>query len=300
MTFEAAPLSLLTQKSRVRLGIRHDNTLVTVFGNNDSPWLFEDVFIRPISSVGGLLSYITTDFGFVLRRIGWPHGPKDARVHKQFLLIFDELRGDLVQDLCALLEVQKEDIKRANPPKLEVCSHGLGGALATLCALWFATMWPHAEITCVTLGSPKVGNGHFAHEFLGRSNVKCYRLVVESDPFASMPYGGDYRGAPGWQHVGTEIRLSQYDKDLGVLERTFHMAGRFSELFVKGKDAIEVVVIYLGVYVGAWMFYWFLKGFELLLTVSVHGPRVYIASFEGLVESLLEEKGDPGEMNTCN
>jgi hypothetical protein len=294
--FEAGPSSFLTQKSRVHLGIRHDNTLVTVFSNYDSPWLYEDLLIRP-TSMHGFLSYVTTDFRFGLRRIEWPWGPEDAWVHEHFLLIFDMLRDDLVEHICALLAVRKEDIESAKPQKVEVCGHGLGGALATLCALWCATLWPDAEITCVTLGSPKVGNKHFADEFRRRSNVRCYRLVMESDPFSSMPYGDGYRGAPTWQHVGKEICIPRYEmnhKASGILEEIFHMAGDLSEVFIdKVSAAAEAPVVYLGLYFRFWMFYWLLKGCQLLLTVSVHGPRVYITSFQGLVETIARQGGVP-------
>ncbi|KAG7403099.1 Phospholipase A1-II 3 [Fusarium oxysporum f. sp. raphani] len=70
---------------------------------------------------------------------------------------------------------------------IEVCGHSLGEALATLCALWCSIRWPMVPITCLTIGSPKVGDAGFAQAFRRRNNITCYRLVIPSDPVPKVP-----------------------------------------------------------------------------------------------------------------
>ncbi|KAH7159367.1 Alpha/Beta hydrolase protein, partial [Fusarium sp. MPI-SDFR-AT-0072] len=180
-TFEAKGPSILSQNTRVHLGIHEEQTVVVVFSGYDAPWLYEDWFIRP-SSLYGLLCYVVTDIRFSLRRIEWDDGPRNVWVHKHYLFTFNKLRDDLLKHICNLLE----GTRGADRTMIQVCGHGLGGALATLCALWCAIQWKDAKITCVTLGSPMVGDKSFADEFV-RRGITCHRLVIESDPFATMP-----------------------------------------------------------------------------------------------------------------
>ncbi|KAL6408082.1 lipoxygenase [Ilyonectria robusta] len=211
------------------------------------------------------------------------------------------LRDDLLEHIRNLLE----GTKRAEPTKIQVCGHGLGGALATLCALWCAIQWKDANITCVTLGSPKVGDDSFANEF-ARRGIDCYRLVIESDPFAAMPYVRRYRGTPAWQHVGKEIRLPRYHGDVKSfrnLRQASGISGRFLE-FEIGKsvnNAMETIVVYVGVSFGLWIGYWLLKFNQLWLNVSVHSPMAYMTSLQGVIEHDLstEEDAASGTESTC-
>ena len=61
-----------------------------------------------------------------------------------------------------------------------------GGALATLAAAWAAFEYPRADIRCVTLGSPRVGNKQFvvASKYLIGSS---YRLMHAWDPIPTVP-----------------------------------------------------------------------------------------------------------------
>lgn len=61
-----------------------------------------------------------------------------------------------------------------------------GGALATLAAVWASFEYPRADIRCVTLGSPRVGNAQFsdaAKYLIGSS----YRLMHAWDPIPTVP-----------------------------------------------------------------------------------------------------------------
>lgn len=49
----------------------------------------------------------------------------------------------------------------ATPSRVLCCGHSLGGALATLASAWASYEYPDADVRCVTLGSPRVGNPAF-------------------------------------------------------------------------------------------------------------------------------------------
>ena len=49
----------------------------------------------------------------------------------------------------------------ATPTRVLCCGHSLGGALATLASAWASYEYPDADVRCVTLGSPRVGNPAF-------------------------------------------------------------------------------------------------------------------------------------------
>ncbi|PVH69286.1 alpha/beta-hydrolase, partial [Cadophora sp. DSE1049] len=164
--------------THVHLGIRNGNILVLAFRGTDVPL---DVInlVNPQRLRGGV-SDIWTDFTYNLTDISWLlpiH--QGLLVHKGFLKSFDNLleNNRLLTKITTLMP---------NPSNIEICGHSLGGALATICALWCRMTWPGAQITCVTLGSPRVGNGIFATEFTNR-NITCYRLVNGSDPIPTIP-----------------------------------------------------------------------------------------------------------------
>lgn len=74
----------------------------------------------------------------------------------------------------------------AVPTRVLCCGHSLGGALATLAGAWAAYEYPRADIRCITLGSPRVGNRTFcnAMKYLVGD---VHRLVHGWDPVPTMP-----------------------------------------------------------------------------------------------------------------
>lgn len=93
-----------------------------------------------------------------------------------------------------VVETSVKDIKNINngipngPPIKHVVfsGHSLGGALATLAAVQFAKQYPDITVTCVTFGSPRVGNGSFA-EMFNKCCKGSYRFVNEDDPVPMGP-----------------------------------------------------------------------------------------------------------------
>ena len=86
--------------------------------------------------------------------------------------------------------------------------HSLGGALATLAAVQFSKQYPDIIISCVTFGSPRVGNGKFAAMF----NKCCrgsYRFVNEDDPVPMGPTPLRFTHVKGGRWIDDEQLLLQ-------------------------------------------------------------------------------------------
>ncbi|KAK4120320.1 hypothetical protein N657DRAFT_158483 [Parathielavia appendiculata] len=105
---------------------------------------------------------------------------------------------------------------------IETWGHSLGGALATLCALWCSLEYPGLSITCLTLGSPIVGNQHFAGRFRPPPwpPITCFRLFIPADPAPALPnqytqavaFRQSYPGPQKWEHVGPPFAVKLADR----------------------------------------------------------------------------------------
>ena len=94
----------------------------------------------------------------------------------------DDVRGGDVADISSTSESSSSSASEVSsliprPIKhIVVCGHSLGGALATLAAVQFGREFPDAIITCVSFGSPRVGNGEFC-EYFNKCVKGSYRFV---------------------------------------------------------------------------------------------------------------------------
>ena len=85
----------------------------------------------------------------------WP-GSAGARVHRGFFAAYASVRDRLRAALAAASPAPRE---------LVFTGHSLGGALATLAALDFATTTAQPTVTCVTFGAPQCGDAAFVALF---------------------------------------------------------------------------------------------------------------------------------------
>ena len=86
--------------------------------------------------------------------------------------------------------------------------HSLGGALATLAAVQFAKQYPDIVVSCVTFGSPRVGNGSFAQMF-NKCCAGSFRFVNEDDPVPMGPTPIRFTHVKGGQWIDDDQLLLQ-------------------------------------------------------------------------------------------
>ncbi|KAJ0127436.1 Uncharacterized protein HZ326_29458 [Fusarium oxysporum f. sp. albedinis] len=170
--------NVIRWNTHVHLGIRDGNILVLAFRGTDFPLTVQNW--AKMKRWRGLCGNLLTDLSFGTSSIRWDGAAdlQDVRVHTGFLIAFNNLRDRLALNISSLMEGQQ-------PSDIEVCGHSLGGALATLCALWCKKRWADANVTCVTIGSPRVGDARFVERFQGLG-ICSYRIMMDSDPIPTL------------------------------------------------------------------------------------------------------------------
>lgn len=102
-----------------------------------------------------------------------------TRVHAGFCKQFKALAEKISSALC--------EIDAANKiSSLYFIGHSLGGALATLGAVHYRTVYPDARIVCHTFGCPRVGNTAFTQLF-SRCVDENVRVYNKNDPVPMIP-----------------------------------------------------------------------------------------------------------------
>lgn len=125
------------------------------------------------------------------------------KVHIGFKSCWESVVGDTYDAIDTALEnLQGETTD------IVVCGHSLGGAVATLYAHSIKKHYPHYNIKCVTIGSPRVGNKVFKDNY-DSYEIDTLRVVHNNDLVTHTPY-------IGFQHVNYQLRL---DSDGNVLKR---------------------------------------------------------------------------------
>lgn len=118
--------------------------------------------------------------------------------------------------------------------KIVFSGHSLGGALATIAALYFSIKYPNLEISCLTFGSPRVGNSKFVQLF--DSKVKhSFRYVNDNDPVPCIPTSWRY------QHVKGLMWLNQdkIQNEISVWRFYRFMKNTMMSWFGYGYNALE-------------------------------------------------------------
>ena len=125
------------------------------------------------------------------------------KVHIGFKYCWESVVGDTYDAIDTAIEnLQGETTD------IVVCGHSLGGAVATLYAHSIKKHYPHYNIKCVTIGSPRVGNKTFKDNY-DSYEIDTLRVVHNNDLVTHTPY-------IGFQHVNYQLRL---DTDGNVLKR---------------------------------------------------------------------------------
>ena len=125
------------------------------------------------------------------------------KVHIGFKYCWESVVGDTYDAIDTAIEnLQGETTD------IVVCGHSLGGAVATLYAHSIKKHYPHYNVKCVTIGSPRVGNKTFKENY-DSYEIDTLRVVHNNDLVTHTPY-------IGFQHVNYQLRL---DTDGNVLKR---------------------------------------------------------------------------------
>lgn len=114
---------------------------------------------------------------------------KPVRVHTGFRKQFEAIEPRMTLELLA---------RQAEYDTLLLTGHSLGGALATLAALTYGTVFPQQRVVCHTFGSPRSG-GATLRERLARvvRPEDNWRVFHYEDPVAMIPMSPSYVHACG-------------------------------------------------------------------------------------------------------
>lgn len=94
-------------------------------------------------------------------------------------------------------------VRELRPKEIWITGHSLGGATATVCAIDLQFHFD-PRISCITFGSPKVGNKEFAESYNKRI-PNHYRVVNNGDIVEHLP-----RWWMGYRHVGMKLTFNEH------------------------------------------------------------------------------------------
>jgi pimeloyl-ACP methyl ester carboxylesterase len=141
----------------------------------------------------------------------------EPRVHKGFFIAFTYVWPRIL----GAVRAAEKAARAAGHRDVEVmcCGHSLGGALATLAALYLRWSLPaDVAIQMISFGSPRVGSYSFARLY-DRCVPHSWRVVCDRDIVASLPKFGFM-----YKHAGTEVMIDRRGNiiaDQSYVERFF-------------------------------------------------------------------------------
>jgi len=141
------------------------------------------------------ISEFMTDINIIqvnleLLNIGTQSLPK---VHKGFFKQFESLKYEI-------LDILNIYMFESTQPSFIFTGHSLGGALATIASTYFGHTYPSVYNTCITFGSPRVGNQNFVNCFDTVIN-RSERYVNYEDPIPDLPLALYYKHVSGLKYI---------------------------------------------------------------------------------------------------
>jgi predicted lipase len=122
----------------------------------------------------------------------------NIQIHNGFLDQYLQIKQELFTNIDNI-------IKNNNIKNISLSGHSSGGAIANIASIDFCKKYINTKITCVTFGSPKVGNNNFVKEY--NKYVKdSYRIVNKNDIIEHLPLPFLYK------HIHEPIYLEENKK----------------------------------------------------------------------------------------
>ncbi|EAQ84352.1 predicted protein [Chaetomium globosum CBS 148.51] len=160
------------------------------------------------------------------------------------------------------------------------------------------TQWPGVDITCLTLGSPRIGNAAFCQHFNDR-NITLYRLEMDGDPIPTIP--DRFTQAlpvkmsathPNWtvndrqyHHVGIPIVIHRATGDSAPNSADFDVER--PDITAEEDAAPLPFILRVPYQLGGFFTYWILRAMRMIpgLWLS-HDPAGYEAVVQRIVEGI--------------
>ena len=131
---------------------------------------------------------------------------KRPKVHRGFLRQFRSLQELIINDILDYI------IEYGSSGTIVFTGHSLGGALASLGALYFSLVYPKMVVSCYNFGSPRVGHTTFVKLF--KKHVFDHtRFVNEDDPVTMIPLQLRFTHLPKVLYIDENRKISTTKKN---------------------------------------------------------------------------------------
>ena len=177
---------------------KYDNKLITWFRGTESK---RDVLV---------------DLNFFRTKFYMPNVTNNVYVHKGFYNQFNSVFNKLDNNITNYM------LENNTNKELIFIGHSLGGALATLGSCYYANKYPNIKTSCVTFGSPRVGNRSFVKIF-NKTVSESYRFVNDNDPVPCLPSRLRYKHVKGckWLYQDTILNETKGWRFIRFLKNSF-------------------------------------------------------------------------------
>ncbi|KAH7439223.1 hypothetical protein KP509_04G051400 [Ceratopteris richardii] len=221
VNFNVKDLQLrVTTDTQVHVCLLDEGSLAFVFRGTEASIFHMCSFLRDLATDMMKFQVPVTHYDGSCETV-YDGSESDIKAHRGFLLAFHDVTNTRSPEENIKLVADRLGAPAENVRRVICVGHSLGGALATLCAHWCRHVaYPNADIWCITIGSPRVGNRRFAKDFK-RSVTKgrSYRLVNKADIVTRVPL---ISVLCGYKHVCGRIHMLSDRNRKGDI----HISGR--------------------------------------------------------------------------